>query len=107
MNSNSILTMDRLINFLIQLNESPIEAFKKCQFVGKSSQQLSGIIIDNISYFTHDNNENGIQNASKAYNNLLKILKLLRKNFGCWIMTISYGMEYYDGVENSTSHLIK
>lgn len=98
MNSTSILNMDGLINFLLQLNECPQEALKRCQRKDILSKQLGGIIIDNISYFTHD---------TTSYNLLIKVLKMLRNTFGCWIMTIGYGLEYYNGVENSTIHAHK
>lgn len=98
MNSTSILNMDGLINFLLQLNESPQEALKRCQRKDTLSKQLGGIIIDNITYLTHD---------TTSYNLLLRVLKMLRNTFGCWIMTISYGLEYYNGVENSTVHAHK
>lgn len=102
MNSTAILTMENLINFLLKLNESPAEALMRCQLQGNYSQQLAGIVIDNISYFTHD--ASTVQNSS-SYNVFLKVLKMLRKTFGCWIITVSYGIEYYDGVENTTKHL--
>lgn len=98
MNSLSIMTMDGLVNFLLHLNESPLYALKRCQKRDSFDKQLSGIIIDNISYFAHD---------PTSYGLLLKVLKLLRKTFGCWIITISYGLEYYNGVENATSQLYK
>lgn len=98
MNSISILSMDGLLNFLLHLSESPQEALKRCHVRDSFDKQLGGIIIDNISYFTHD---------STSYSLLIKILKLLRETFGCWVITTSYGLEYYNGVENATSPLYK
>lgn len=94
MNSTSILTMEGLQNFLTQLNTSPEEALKRCYLRDRLDKQIGGIIIDNLSYFTHD---------MTSYAALLKILKQLRQSFGCWVLTISYGLEYYNGVENSTA----
>lgn len=98
MNSTSILNMNGLINYLLQLNESPQEALRRCQRKDTLLKQLGGIIIDNISYLSHD---------STSYNMLTKTLKMLRNTFGCWIITISYGLEYYNGVENSTAPLYR
>lgn len=92
MNSTSILSMDGLVNFLLQLNESPGKALKRCRREDSQTKQLAGIVIDNISYLSQDTN---------SYNLLIKTLKMLRKTFGCWILTVSYGLEYYNGVENA------
>lgn len=98
MSSTSILNIDGLISFLLQLNESPREALKRCQRRDSLSKQLSGIVIDNVSYIVHD---------PGSYNLLLRTLKMLRNTFGCWIITISYGLEFYNGVENSTASLYR
>lgn len=92
MNSTSILNMDGLVNYLLQLNESPRDALMRCRRKDSESKQLAGIVIDNISYLSHDAN---------SYNLLIKTLKMLRKTFGCWILTVSYGLEFYNGVENA------
>lgn len=93
MNTASVVHFDTLINFLLQLNESPSDALARCKGnVQSTSYQLSGIVIDNISYFTHD---------GASYNLLYKLLKMLRKNYGCFIVTIGYGLEYYEGIELS------
>ncbi|CCD27101.1 Psy3p NDAI_0J02090 [Naumovozyma dairenensis CBS 421] len=102
MNSFSILNMDGLINFLMQLNGSPIDALKRCQQYPSTSSdsidqyQLSGIIIDNLSYISSSSSS-----STSTFPLLLKLLKLLRKSFGCWIFTTSYGISYYKGIENS------
>ncbi|QLQ80791.1 hypothetical protein HG537_0E01460 [Torulaspora globosa] len=92
MNSTSIHNMEGLVNFLLQLNESPREALMRCRIKDSQSKQLAGIVIDNISYLSHDVN---------SYNLLIRTLKMLRNTFGCWILTVSYGLEYYNGVENA------
>ncbi|CAR26335.1 hypothetical protein ZYGR_0H01440 [Zygosaccharomyces rouxii] len=94
MNSTSICNMEGLQNFLMQLQASPLEALQRCLIKDRLDKQISGIIIDNLSYLAHD---------LSSYSALIKILKQLRRTFGCWILTIGYGLEYYDGVENSTS----
>lgn len=94
MNSASICNMEGLQNFLMQLQASPVEALQRCLFRDRLNKQISGIIIDNLSYLAHD---------LSSYSVLIKILKQLRQTYGCWILTIGYGLEYYDGIENSTS----
>lgn len=98
MSSTSILNFEGLISFLLQLIESPSEALKRCQRRDSLSKQLGGIVIDNVSYLAHD---------PSSYTLLLRTLKMLRNTFGCWIITISYGLEFYNGVENSTASLYK
>lgn len=96
MNSNSLLTMDGLICFLVQLNESPKIALTRCHNdfrVTEFNESLCGIVIDNLSYLKQIDN--------KSLNILWKILNMLSKSYGCWIMTTSYGIEYYQGIENS------
>lgn len=92
MNSTSILNMDGLVNFLLQLNDSPKEALMRCQRKDSEMKQLAGIVIDNVSYLSYDSN---------SYSVLVKTLKMLRNTFGCWLITTSYGLEYYNGVENA------
>lgn len=94
MNSTSICNMDGLQSFLMQLQTSPLDALRRCHIQDRPDKQISGIVIDNLSYLAHD---------MSSYNALIKILKQLRRTFGCWIFTIGYGLEYYDGIENSTS----
>lgn len=98
MSSTSVLTFDGLIGFLLQLNESPREALKRCQRRDSTSKQLAGIVIDNVSYLAQD---------PGSYTLLLRALKMLRNTFGCWIITVSYGLEFYNGVENSTAPLYR
>lgn len=100
MNSSSMLTIDGLINFLLQLNESPKEALKRCMnYQDKYLHcQLAGIVIDNVSYLQWSN-----INSLTKFNLLFKILNILRSNFGCWIISISYGLEFYNGIENKGS----
>ncbi|SCU88720.1 LADA_0E11716g1_1 [Lachancea dasiensis] len=90
MNSSSLLHFDALVNFLSQLNENPPEALSRCQSPVNMQHQLAGIVIDNISYYTHD---------SASYDLLFKLLRMLRKKYGCYTVTVGYGLEFYNGVE--------
>lgn len=90
MNSPSLLHFDTLINFLVQLNEDPEEALRRCSSGYSVDLQLATIVLDNISYYTHDN---------ASYDLLFKVLRMLRQNYGCAVVTVGYGLEYYDGVE--------
>ncbi|SCU94322.1 LAME_0F07008g1_1 [Lachancea meyersii CBS 8951] len=99
LNSPSLLNFDSLINFLVQLNESPQDALSRCQTPVSLQYQLAGIFIDNISYYTHDH---------ASYDLLLKVLRMLRATYGCFIVTVGYGLEFYNGVERALvepSHL--
>ncbi|CCE61764.1 hypothetical protein TPHA_0B00920 [Tetrapisispora phaffii CBS 4417] len=109
LNSSDILNMEGILKFFSKLNENPIETLEKyCHFpkTVNFKQQLSGIIVDNISYFAHDNHMN-IQQNTAHYSTLLNMFKTLRKTFGCWVISVSYGMEFYDGVELSTSSIYR
>ncbi|CEP60442.1 Psy3p LALA0_S01e10990g [Lachancea lanzarotensis] len=90
LNSASLVNFDSLINFLVQLNESPQDALSRCRKQVSLQYQLAGIVIDNISYYTHD---------AASYDLLFKVLRLLRARYGCCIVTVGYGLEFYNGVE--------
>ncbi|SCV05923.1 LANO_0H18162g1_1 [Lachancea nothofagi CBS 11611] len=94
MNSASLLHFESLINFLVQLNESPKEALSRCQNASTLQYQLAGIVIDNISYYTHD---------GASYELLFKVLRMLRAKYGCFVMTVGYGLDFYSGVEQQLS----
>lgn len=103
LSSASLCQFDGLLNFLGQLIDSPDEALKRCIFTDSYSysclqQPLTGIIIDNLSYYQ-------TPVAMREFSALQKMLKSLRSTFGCWTMTTSYGLEYYNGVEGGTSSL--
>lgn len=49
---------------------------------------IKGIIIDNISYCSYDNN-------SLQFSELLTQARYLQNCLGCWFLTISFGMEFY------------
>ncbi|SCU77997.1 LAMI_0A03048g1_1 [Lachancea mirantina] len=90
--SPSLARFETLIAFLNQLNETPADALRRCTVQQPLDMQLGAIIIDNISYYVHD---------SATYEILLKTLRRLRQNYGCIVLTTGYGLEFYDGVENS------
>ncbi|EJT44015.1 PSY3-like protein [Saccharomyces kudriavzevii IFO 1802] len=100
MNSLSCINITGLIAFLELLYDSPMDALRRCQ-VDRFDFQLRGIVIDNLSFlnFENDNNYNVI-NLSK-FEKLFKILRKLREFLGCWIITKSFPMEFYNGIENS------
>ncbi|CCF56046.1 hypothetical protein KAFR_0A06110 [Kazachstania africana CBS 2517] len=86
---NSIYTFNELINFLTKFNDSPLATLSE---YGISMDTVEGIMIDNLSYIGNLNN--------KSIVILIKILKLIQINFGCFILSTSYGLEYYEGIEN-------
>lgn len=92
MNSASLLHFESLINFLAQLNDNPQEALSRCKQAAPLQFQLASIVIDNISYYTHDN---------ASYELLFKILRMLRSRYGCSVMTVGFGLDFYNGVEQS------
>ncbi|SCU84408.1 LAFA_0D09802g1_1 [Lachancea sp. 'fantastica'] len=96
LNTASLLHFDSLINFLVQLNESPQDALSRCQKRVSLQYQLAGIVIDNISYYTHD---------AASYDLLFKVLRLLRARYGCYIVTVGYGLEFYNGVEKGLADI--
>lgn len=112
LNNSSVLTLDGIIKFLAQLNESPREALRQCRNFNSTSDsgsrdsnfnyQLSGIVIDNISYLVQRSKNVGNANdTQKSLMLLLRCLNMVSRNFGCWYITISYGLEYYSGIEMS------
>ena len=113
LNRPIVLTLDGIIKFLAELNESPREALKRCQNFNSTSDtdsddnddfnyQLSGIVIDNISYLMQRSKSVGnVNNTQKSLMLLLRCLNMVSRNFGCWYITISYGLEYYSGIEMS------
>lgn len=99
MNSASTLHLEGVINFLSQLIEYPQEALKRCQDtdVDVTSMTIQGIVIDNLSYYQTPST------SLRDFNILYKLLKTLRTTYGCWSLTTSYGLEYYNGVEALTA----
>ncbi|CCH58606.1 hypothetical protein TBLA_0A08160 [Henningerozyma blattae CBS 6284] len=108
---NCISNIKELNNFLSQLIETPIVALRRCQQFENVDEviqrRLDGIFIDNVSYL-QDFNEDQKGN-SQMYDELNKMIRKVREVFGCWVVSISYGNEYYEGVEgclNVKSHSI-
>lgn len=100
MNSVSCINITGLITFLELLYDSPMDALRRCQ-VDDFNFQLRGIMIDNLSFLTFENDHNyDVINLSK-FEKLLKILRKLRDFLGCWIITKSFPMEFYNGIENT------
>ena len=94
LNSASLLHFDSFVSFLAQLSDSPREALSRCKIGAPLHYQLGGIVIDNISYYTHD---------GASYDLLFKLLRTLRSRYGCIILTVGYGLEFYNGVELASS----
>lgn len=102
LNSTSIYSFESIFIFLQQLIDSPIKALNRCEISadrkqnGLYNRQLCGIIIDNISYLQ----ELSIQkNQYENFEKLIKLLKRIKEIFGSWIISVSYGNDYYNGVE--------
>ncbi|KAL3233442.1 Platinum sensitivity protein 3 [Nakaseomyces bracarensis] len=97
LNSGSTCHMEGLINFLSQLVENPLEALRRCNCKATFTQaSIQGIVIDNLSYTQ-------TPGSLRDFNILFKLLRTLRTTYGCWSLTTSYGLEYYNGIESLTS----
>ncbi|EJS42603.1 psy3p [Saccharomyces arboricola H-6] len=100
MNSLSCINLTGLITFLELLYDSPMDALRRCQ-VNDFNFQLRGIVIDNLSFLNFENDSNyDVINLSK-FEKLYKVLRKLRDFLGCWIITKSFAMEFYNGIENT------
>lgn len=93
MNTTSLIDFTSFHQFLIQLDQSPIDALLRCNPKADFEIPLNLIIIDNISYYTHD--------PTVSYDLLFQSLKRLNNTFGCAIITFGFGLDYYNGLENS------
>lgn len=93
-NSPKILQFAGLIEFLAQLNDNPELALcKHCSQHGPLDLPLKAILIDNISVYQYQH--------SLDLQLLRKWFDTLRSSLGCAVITFGYGIEYYEGVENS------
>ncbi|AMD18504.1 HBL398Wp [Eremothecium sinecaudum] len=93
-NNPSLLQFAGIVGFLAQLNESPEMTVKsRCESSASINLPLTTIIIDNLSIYNYQEGLNLIA--------LRKMFDTLHETFGCVIITFGYGIEYYEGVENS------
>ena len=93
LNTAEVLTTEGLVSFLSQLNAYPKRALAKCH--GDTDGRLHGIVIDNVSYLD--------PRAHGSATVLLKLLRVLQSTYGCWFATVSYGLEFYEGVGKAFS----
>ncbi|AET38471.1 Psy3p Ecym_2772 [Eremothecium cymbalariae DBVPG len=94
LNNPSILQFSGLVGFLAQLCESPDLALRsRCDIHASLDAPLKTVILDNLSAYYFQ------ENASLE--TLRKLLETLHATLGCAVVTFGYGIEYYEGVDNT------
>lgn len=98
MNDPSLIKIESIIHRLGEIVANPSSLLSSCVSINGASEELplTGIILENISYF-HDDADD----RESVYHQLIKKLKAIQSKFGCWTLTTSYGLDYYNGFEDS------
>ncbi|AGO10918.1 AaceriAFR591CAp [[Ashbya] aceris (nom. inval.)] len=88
-----VLSFSGLLGFLAQLADAPATTLRRrCREQAAARAPLAAVVLDNISAY---------RAPPAALSALRRALENLQLAQGCAIMTVGYGIEYYEGVEAS------
>lgn len=86
--SIDFITLSNVTKYLKQLHIHLLDGTLKDFLQLTSETIIKGIIIDNISYCSYDNN-------SLQFSELVTQARQLQDCLGCWFLSISFGMNFY------------
>ncbi|ADJ41793.1 AFR591C-Ap [Eremothecium gossypii ATCC 10895] len=88
-----VLSFSGLLGFLAQLADAPAATLRRrCRAPATAPAPLAAVVLDNISAY---------RAPPAALGALRRALEHLQLAHGCAVLTVGYGIEYYEGVESS------